>query len=122
MALRSRLRDFVAPEAGHEPLFRYREGAPALASFAAFVLLLCPLGAALFAVADAEHQPVWYVPLVIGVAAFACAFLLPRRRRRLVGVVVASVYVAALLLALVALIFLLVAFGDCLVSGDQCIS
>jgi hypothetical protein len=120
VALRDRLGDFVAPDASPEPLVRYREGLPALTSFGRFVLLLAPLGAALFAIADSDGLPLWMVPPAIGLPAFACAFLLPRRRRRVLALTLASVYAAAAALALVLVVLYLIAEANCPPDAYEC--
>jgi hypothetical protein len=107
VALRDRLRGFLAPEVAPEPLVRYRTGAPALRSFAAFLALLGPLGGVLFAVADSDALPRWIVPLAIGLPAFACAFFLPRRRRRLVAMLIVTLTAIAIVcLGALVLLFL----------------
>ena len=120
MAFRDRLGDFVAPEAGPEPLLRYRDGLPALTSFARYLLVLLPLGAGLFALADSDGLPLWIVPPAVGLPAFACAFLLPRGRRRLVVVALAVVYAVAAALALVVVIWLLIITANCPPDAYEC--
>jgi hypothetical protein len=120
VALRRRLGELLAPEASPEPVLRYRTGLPALTSFAAFVLLLAPAGGALFAIADSEAPPLWIVPAAVGLPAFACAFLLPRRRRRLVALLVTIVYVSAALLALALVVLFLIAKANCPPDAYEC--
>ena len=118
MGLRQRLREHLAPETSPEPFLRYREGRPALEAFVAFALLLAPLGVALFAIADSEEPPLWIVPLAVGLPAFAFAFLLPRRRRRVVALVVMSLYVVAALVTLAFVVLFLMA--TCSADAYEC--
>jgi peptidoglycan/LPS O-acetylase OafA/YrhL len=120
VALRDRLRRFLAPEAAPEPLIRYRRGVPALRSFGVFLLLLAPLGGTLFALADSDGPPLWVVPLTIGLAAFACAFLLPRRRRRIVAVIIGTLTATAMACVLVIVVLLLIAEANCPPDAYEC--
>jgi hypothetical protein len=98
----------------------YREGLPALRSFAAFAALLTPLGAALFGLADSDGPSLAIAPLATGLAAFVCAFLLPRRRRRLVVVLVVFVYIGVALLALAGLLWFLYLKSQCPPDAYEC--
>jgi hypothetical protein len=118
--LRSRLARFVAPEANPEPLVSYRYGMPALVSFGAFVGLLAPLAALVFALVDSANGPTWVLPLAVGLPAFACAFLLPRRRRRQVGLVVAGIDIAAAVCVLALVLLFLIAKSQCPPDAYEC--
>jgi hypothetical protein len=120
VALRSRLDHYLAPEADPEPLVRYREGLPALRSFATFVLLLAPLAGAVFGLADSANGPTWLLPPAVGLPAFAFAFLLPRRRRHQVALVVASIDLALALTALLLVLLYLLAASQCPPDAYEC--
>ena len=119
MALRSHLDRYLTPEVDPEPLIRYREGVPALRSFATFVLLLVPLAAAVFGLAGSANGPTWLLPLAVGLPAFAFAFLLPRRRRHQVALVAALIDLTLALSALV-LVLYLIAASQCPPDAYEC--
>ena len=120
MALRSRLDRYLTPEADPEPLVRYREGLPALRSFATFVLLLAPLAGAVFGLADSANGPTWLLPPAVGLPAFAFAFLLPRRRRHQVALSVAFLDLVLALSALLFFLLYLLAASQCPPDAYEC--
>jgi hypothetical protein len=120
VALRSRLDLYLAPEAEPEPLVRYREGLPALRSFATFVMLLAPPAAAVFVLAGSANGPTWLLPLAVGLPAFAFAFLLPRRRRHQVALGVALIDLMLAVSVLVLFLLYLLAASQCPPDAYEC--
>ncbi len=120
MTLRERFRAFLAPEGGPEPLVQHRDGAAALSSFAVFLLLLAPAGGLVFAAADSDSAPLWIVPPAVGLPAFAFAFFLPRRRRRLVALALAAMNLLAACGVAALVVLYLIAKANCPPDAYEC--
>jgi hypothetical protein len=117
--VRERLRAFLAPEATPEPALTWRRGTPALASFGLWVVLLAPPAAAVLVVIGREPAA-WLMPLVVGLPAFACAFLLPRGRRRRLGLAVCSLDVILILVVVLFVVLFLIAEANCPPDAYEC--
>ena len=72
----------------------------------------------LFRIADSDGPALWVVPLAVGLPAFACAFFLTRRSRRIVAVLILGLELTALIP--MALFYLMILFADCPPDAYEC--